>query len=117
MERWRTLFFAALLIVSGAFGVMSGIYWFPSKAKHGLGVRGVLGRVAGAVSFMGGILLLISALEARTAASPGPGKAEAPKVRRSGKTGLPKHRPVDPDEEIAARYLGLEPDDGRTGTP
>jgi hypothetical protein len=99
-----------MFMALGAIGVLTGEFWTP-RAKRS--VSGVVGRIFGAIAFAFGTFVLIVRINAYLVPDSGPAVESAPRRGRPGRARKRKPRPIDEDEEIAARALGL--DEGQQG--
>jgi hypothetical protein len=109
-DKWFSLLWALMFIALGAIGVLTGEFWTP-RAKRS--VSGVVGRIFGAIAFAFGMFVLVGWIKGYLVPDPDPADEPAPRSGRPVRARKRKPRPIDVDEEIAARALGL--DEGRPG--
>jgi hypothetical protein len=109
-DKWLSLLWALMFLALGAIGVATGEFWTP-RAKRS--VSGVAGRIFGAIAFAFGMFALIAWIKAYLVPGTDPAEETASGRGRPVRARKRKPRPIDEDEEIAARALGL--DEGRRG--
>jgi hypothetical protein len=104
-DKCHVLLVALMFMALGMIGVLTGEFWAP-RAKRSIG--GVWGRIFGGIALIIGTGLLIGWIFAVTGPGPDPTDGVSAVPRHPGRDRKRKPRPIDPDEEIAARALGLD---------